>query len=463
MKKSLTLFILIFVAVSYKAQEFKQDSLQMRAIYDEILVNGEAYENLRYLCKNIGNRLSGSANAQKAVDWSYQLMKLYGFDKVWLQEIMVPNWKRGGTELCFVKDDEGNKIKLNITALGSSIGTDGILEANVIEVNSIEDLRSRDNKDIEGKIVFISQAFDQRYISTGQAYGACGSIRYNGAAEASYKGAVAVINRSLSSIDDDFAHTGAMGYRDSIPKIPAVAISVEGSNFLSKFIKEGNDQLTLELDCEMHDDTISYNVIADITGSEFPEKVMVVGGHLDSWDIGEGAHDDGAGVVQSLEVLRAFKALEIKPRHTLRCVFYMNEENGVRGGKAYAEWAKNNDDETAWVAMESDIGGFTPRGFSIKADDIYFKAISKWTDLFKPYYSDLLIKGWGGVDIGKLEDQGTVLIGYLPDTQRYFDIHHSENDVFERVNKRELQLGAAAMTSLLYLIDRHGLPEKIKD
>ena len=141
----------------------------------------------------------------------------------------------------------------------------------------------------------------------------------------------------------------------------------------------------------------------------------------------------------------------------------MNEENGVRGGKAYAEWAKNNDDETAWVAMESDIGGFTPRGFSIKADDIYFKAISKWTDLFKPYYSDLLIKGWGGVDIGKLEDQGTVLIGYLPDTQRYFDIHHSENDVFERVNKRELQLGAAAMTSLLYLIDRHGLPEKIKD
>ncbi len=463
MRKLLLLFLFISVTLITKAQEINKDSLQMRAIYDEVLVNGEAYENLRYLCKNIGNRLSGSANAQKAVDWSYHLMKTYDFDKVWLQEVMVPNWKRGNTELCFVKDAVGNDIKLSITALGSSIATDGVLSAKVIEVKSIEDLRSRDNKEIEGKIVFISQAFDQRFISTGQAYGTCGSIRYHGAAEAAYKGAVAVINRSLSSIDDDFAHTGAMGYRDSIPKIPAVAISVEGSNFLSQYIKEGNDQMTLELDCEMHEDTISYNVIADITGSEFPEKVMVVGGHLDSWDIGEGAHDDGAGVVQSLEVLRVFKALDIKPRHTLRCVFYMNEENGVRGGKAYAAWAKSNEDEIPWVAMESDIGGFTPRGFSIKADDIYYDAISEWTELFEPYYANLLIKGWGGVDIGKLEDQGTVLIGYLPDTQRYFDLHHSDNDVFETVNKRELQLGAAAMTSLLYLIDSHGLPSIIKD
>lgn len=463
MKKHLLLFFVVITTLITNAQDNKKDSLQMRAIYDEVLINGEAYENLRYLCKNIGNRLSGSANAQKAVDWSYQLMKLYDFDKVWLQEVMVPNWKRGDTELCYIKDAVGNNVKLSITALGGSIATDGILEAQVIEVKSIEDLRSRDNKEIEGKIVFISQAFDQRMISTGQAYGACGAIRYHGAAEASYKGAVGVINRSLSSIDDDFAHTGAMKYRDSIPAIPAVAISVEGAKFLSEYIENGNDQMSLELNCETHEDTLSYNVIADITGSEFPKKVMLVGGHLDSWDIGEGAHDDGAGVVQALEVLRVFKALDIKPRHTLRCVFYMNEENGMRGSIAYAKWTKENKEEIPWVAMESDIGGFTPRGFSIKADDIYYQAISEWSDLFKPYYSDLLIKGWGGPDIGRLEDQGTVLIGYLPDIQRYFDIHHSDNDVFETVNKRELQLGAASMTSLLYLIDSHGLPSAIKD
>lgn len=463
MRFNIVVILFFFLSLSSLAQDHKTDSLTMRAIYDEVLVNGEAYENLRYLCKDIGNRLSGSKNAQKAVDWSFELMKSYKFDKVWLQEVMVPNWKRGNIEECFIEDEDGNKTQLSITALGGTIGTDGILEASVIEVNSLEDLQSRDRKEIEGKIVFISHAFDQRLISTGQAYGVCGSIRYHGAAEASYKGAVGVIVRSLSSIDDDFAHTGSMSYRDSIPKIPAVAVSVEGSNYLSKLLMERDQVMSLELNCETHADTISYNVIADITGSEHPEKVMVVGGHLDSWDIGEGAHDDGAGIVQSLEVLRVFKALDIKPKHTLRCVFYMNEENGTRGARKYAAWAKENEDEIPWVAIESDIGGFTPRGFSIKADDIYYEAILEWMDLFRPYYSNLLVKGWGGVDIGKLEDQGTVLIGYLPDTQRYFDLHHSGNDVFENVNKRELQLGAAAMTSLLYLIDTHGLPELIKD
>jgi len=463
MKRQFLFGLLILTSITSFAQSEKEDSLQMRAIYDEVLLRGEAYSNLHYLCKNIGNRVSGSANAQKAVDWSFELMENYQFDKVWLQEIMVPNWKRGSIENCFIQDADGNDIELSITALGGSIGSNGVLTAEVIEVNSLEDLNSRDNKEIEGKIVFINQAFDQRFIRTGSAYGACGGIRWNGAAEAANKGAIAVINRSLSSKDDDFPHTGSMGYRDSIPKIPAMAISTEGSNFLSQFILDGNTKMSLELNCEMHPDTISYNVIAEITGSKYPEKVMVVGGHLDSWDIGEGAHDDGAGVVQSLEVLRVFKALNIQPEHTLRCVFYMNEENGTRGATAYANWAKLNEDEIPWVAMESDGGGFTPRGFSVQADDIYFEAISEWRGLFSTYSANRLRKGHGGTDIGKLEDQGTILIGFEGDSQRYFDLHHSANDVFENVNKRELHLGAATMASLLYLIDTHGLPEKIKD
>jgi hypothetical protein len=460
------MLIFFFPAKSFAFHEGlvnKNDSLVIREIYDEALVQGEAYQNLHYLCKNIGNRVSGSANAQKAVEWSFDLMEAYQFDTVWLQEIMVPNWKRGNIEKCYLQDPEGHEIKFSITALGGSIGSDGVLTAEVIEVNSLEDLRSRDNKEIEGKIVFINQAFDQRYIRTGSAYSACGGIRWDGAPEAAKKGAVAVINRSLSSKDDDFPHTGSVSYQDSIPKIPAIAISTEGSNYLSQLVLDGNTKMSLELNCKMHPDTISYNVIAEIKGSEYPEKVMVVGGHLDSWDIGEGAHDDGAGVVQSLEVLRIFKALNIQPKHTLRCVFYMNEENGTRGAKAYANWAKLNNDEIPWVAMESDGGGFTPRGFSFQADDIYIEAISAWSDLFIPYYANSFRKGYGGTDIGKLEDQGTVLIGYEGDSQRYFDLHHSANDIFENVNKRELQLGAATMASLLYLIDTHGLPEKMKD
>lgn len=454
-------FVLLFSNGSI-ATDHDADSVQIRQIYDEVLLNGEAYENLRYLCKNIGNRLSGSVNAQKAVDWGYDLMQSYGFDKVWLQEVKVPHWERGNKEDCFIIRDDGHTKELSITALGGSVGTGGLLEAEVVEVSSLEDLKSRDRKEIEGRIVFINQALDQRFIHTGYAYGACGGIRVHGAVEAALKGGVAVINRSLSSIDDDFPHTGTLAYRDSVTKIPGVAISVEDAQILHERIASDKVVLGLELKCETFEDVTSYNVIAEIEGSEYPEKVMVVGGHLDSWDLGEGAHDDGAGVVQSLEVLRIFRELNIKPKHTLRCVFFMNEENGTRGARAYAAWAKSNEDEVPWVALESDMGGFSPRGFTVASGAIYVDAMREWNDLFKPYFADFMEPGYGGADINKLEDQGTILIGYVPDPQRYFDIHHSANDVFENVNKRELHLGAAAMASLLYLIDRHGLPEEIK-
>ena len=462
MQRIILLSFITLLTLGTTAQDFKADSIQLRAIYTTALENGEAYENLRFLCKGIGPRLSGSENAQKAVDWSYQKMKSYGFDKVWLQEVMVTHWERGATEDCSVIIGNDEEIDLSITALGGSVGTTGELKAQVIEVASLDDLKSRSEEEIKGKIVFINQPMDQSFIETFHAYGACAGIRVWGASEAAKKGAVAVLNRSLSTNDDDHPHTGVMAYKDSIPQIPAAAISVYSAEVLHQSIINKQDVVSLELSCQSFPDAKSYNVIAEIKGSEKPDEVIVVGGHLDSWDIGEGAHDDGAGVMQSLEVLKLFKELNIKPKRTIRCVLFMNEENGNKGGKGYAKAAIESG-EIHFMAMESDRGGFTPRGFSIDGSKEQVKAIQEFAPLFEPYFSDLIVPGYGGVDISPLKPAGTVLIGLVPDSQRYFDVHHSANDVFESVNKRELHLGAAGMASLIYLIDKYGLPMAIKD
>jgi Zn-dependent M28 family amino/carboxypeptidase len=203
----------------------------------------------------------------------------------------------------------------------------------------------------------------------------------------------------------------------------------------------------------------SYNVVAEVKGSEFPEEIIVVGGHLDSWDVGGGAHDDGSGCVQSMQVLELFKKLNYRPKRTLRIVMFMNEENGLSGGTTYAALAKANG-ENHLAALESDRGGFTPRGFSCTADESVFtdrfKALKAFSDVLEPYGLHIN-NGGGGADIGPLKDQGTLLIGLVPDSQRYFDFHHTEADVIEAVNERELKMGAAAMASLVYMIDKYGL------
>jgi carboxypeptidase Q len=461
MQKLIWLLFCLLWHLNVLSQTHTEDSLRLRAIYSEALINGHAYDNLRYLCKDIGPRLSGSQNANKAISWSFELLKSYGFDNVWLQEIQVPHWERGTVEKCEVISSERTPIPLAITSLGGSIGTQGVLRAPVIEFSSLDELKAADPATVKGHIVFINQPMNQSYIQTFKAYGSCASIRVHGAAEAAEKGAIAVLNRSLATNHDDHPHTGVMVYRDTIPKIPAAAIGITSANLLHELIENQNVNLSIEMNCYSKPDTTSFNVIAEITGSEKPNEYMVVGGHLDSWDIGEGAHDDGAGVVQSIEVIRLFKELNIRPKRTLRCILYMNEENGNRGGKGYAKRAID-ENERHFLAMESDRGGFTPRGFTIDGTKEQQEAIQAFAPLFEPYYSNLLIKGYGGVNINPLRPTGPVLIGLLPDSQRYFDLHHSENDVFEEVNRRELLLGAAGMASLIYLIDKYGLPKEVK-
>lgn len=452
------IFALMTVSASLLAQN--GDSIQIRKIYNEALANGHAYKNLEYLCKKIGPRLSGSQNAQKAVEWSRKLMEDYGFDKVYLQELTVPHWERGTKETAFIIEGK-TRIPVRIAALGGSIASpENGITAAVIEVKNFEELRSMGDN-VRGKIVFFNRPFDASLFDTFQAYSGAVNQRSQGAIEAARLGAVGVIVRSMTNIIDDNPHTGGMRYQEGVEKIPAAAISTKAAELLSQKLKLRKlpiIQFYFKQSCRTLPDVISYNVVGEIRGSEKPENIITVGAHLDSWDLAEGAHDDGTGVTQSIEVLRMFKALNIKPKNTVRAVMFMNEENGLRGGLKYAELAKQNN-ENHIAALESDEGGFTPRGFTIEDSPAAMAHLAKWRSLLEPYQVTELIAGGGGADIGPLKSAvpGIVLIGYKPDSQRYFDIHHASSDVFENVNKRELELGAASMAALIYLIDKYGL------
>lgn len=454
-----TLVLTFFISSASIAQQAQQDSVMLRKLYTTALTDGKAYEWLDYLSNEIGGRLSGSYEAELAVKYTEAELNALGLDKVWLQPVMVPKWTRGFKEYAYIESPTGEKTITNICALGGSVATPNLgIKAEVVEVNGLEDLAKLGKNKVEGKIVFFNRPMQPELIQTFEAYGGCVDQRYAGAAEAAKFGAVAVIVRSLSLRMDDFPHTGAMSYGDTPEnqRIPAAAISTNGAEYLSSLLKlQPNLKFYFKQNCKTFDDVQSYNVIGEITGSTKPNEFMVVGGHLDSWDLADGAHDDGAGCVQSMEVLRLFKKIGYKPKHTIRVVLFMNEENGLRGGKKYAEEAKRKN-ETHRFALESDAGGFTPRGFSFETNEANFGKVKQWEPLFKPYLIHYFEKGHGGADIGPLKGNIDVLAGLRPDSQRYFDYHHAPNDTFDAVNKRELELGAATMASLVYLFDTHG-------
>ncbi len=454
MKKTLTIALALLASVAHAQNT---DSVMIRKIYGEALGKGKSYEWLRYLTKQIGPRLSGSDGAQKAVDWTKQVMEGQGFDRVFLQDVMVPHWVRGAKEEAFIRNGK-QKTTVPIAALGGSVATGpkGV-EAGVIEVKNFPELRALGTDKVRGKIVFFNRPMDPTKINTFEAYGGAVDQRANGATEAAKLGAVGAIVRSMTNVHDDQPHTGGMRYGTGVPLIPTAAISTNGADLLSKSL-QGNPDLTFyfKQNCETLPDAKSYNVVGEIRGTEKPDQIIVVGGHLDSWDLSEGAHDDGAGCVQSIEVLRIIKALGIRPKRTIRAVMFMNEENGLRGGVKYADLAKQNG-ETHIAAVESDNGGFTPRGFGIVGTPEQRAKVTPWKPLLAPYGLTDIGPGSGGADIGPLAQLGTVLFGFKPDSQRYFDYHHTPVDRFEAVSQRELELGAASMTALVYLLDKYGL------
>jgi hypothetical protein len=430
---------------------------RIKTLYDTELSSGHTYDNLRYLCKEIGNRLSGSPGAAASVEWTKQLMESYGFDTVYLQPVMVPHWERGGADVVrVVNSKKYGTVELVALALGNTTGTGpkGLL-GNVVEVKSIAELKKLGTQ-VKGKIVFFNGPMDPTKIDAFDAYSGAVSQRSSGAGEASQLGAIGAIVRSMNNRVDGYAHTGNQRYAPNAPAIPALAISTQDAERLSGMLADQSDlQLYLESHGEMKTEKLSYNVIGELRGTEKPEEIIAVGGHLDSWDVGEGAHDDGAGCMQGIEVLRLYKQLGWKPKRTLRAVMWMNEENGLRGGQEYARVAKERGEKHI-AAIESDSGGFLPIGFSSTGTAEQRAKITSWAELLRPYQLWNLQKAGGGADIGPLRDQGTLLIGLLPDSQKYFIYHHTEADVFEAVDRRELELGAAAMAALVYLLDQEG-------
>ncbi len=447
--------IFLFLLLSYSVSA-QNDSTFIRSVYNTALSDGEAYEDLRSLCKDIGARITGSAEAEMAVLWGKSKMEEYGFDKVYLQEIQVPHWERGTKEAGWIKTNKGEIIKVHLLALGGSIGTNGTMEADIIEFKSLEDLKKANSKQVEGKIVFINQPMDEQQINTFRAYGGCYAIRGFGAVEASKLGAKAVLIRSLGLPIDEHPHTGSMHYVDTVERIPAAALSTLDAEKLSEILTNGSAKFVLEMDCRAYTDATSYNVIGEMTGTESPEEIITFGGHLDSWDTGEGAHDDGAGIVHCLEALRILKTLNYRPKHTLRLVFFMNEENGNRGGQSYAKIVSDLGEKQI-AAVESDRGGFAPRGFHCDGEENYVQLLETFEEDLTHYDLHVFEKGYGGVDISPLKKYypEIPLFGFVPDSQRYFDFHHAPSDVFENVNKRELELGAAAIASLLFLLDKN--------
>jgi len=436
------------------------DEAIIKTIYKQSLTNGQSYNWLNHLSNQIGSRLSGSLGAERAVNYTKQELEKLGLDKVWLQPVMVPKWVRGSKEYAFIETKPGKTTNVNICALGGSIATPALgLKAEVVEVENFEELAVLGSEQIKGKIVFFNRPMQADLINTYEAYGGCVNQRYKGAAEAVKYGAIAVIVRSMNLRLDDFPHTGSMTY-NNLPvdkRIPSAAISTNDAELLSAMLKlDKSIKFYFKQTCKQLKDVKSYNVVGEIRGSEFPNEYMVVGGHLDSWDLGDGSHDDGAGVVQSMDVLRLLKESGITPKRSIRVVLFMNEENGLRGGNKYAELVKQKGEDHIF-ALESDSGGFTPRGFSFDCSDAAFNQVLSWKPLFKPFLIHYFEKGGSGADVSPLKTESNVLAGLRPDSQRYFDHHHASNDTFDAINKRELELGAATMATLVYLFDKYGV------
>lgn len=454
--KKFTLLLLFLSSIAFSQSS---DEQMLKSIYKSALTENHCYSWLDDLSNKIGSRLSGSKGAERAVLYTKEQMEKLGLDKVYLQEVMVPKWVRGEKEVAYLELGK-QKITFPICALGMSVATpkNGI-SAPIIEVKSLDELKELGADKIKGKIIFFNRPMNPEFIETFRAYGGCVDQRSSGAREAGKLGALAVIVRSMNLRLDDLPHTGSTNYGD-VPKenrIPAAAISTNGAEKLSKMLKDNPSlKFYFKQSCQIYDDVLSYNVIGEITGSEHPDRIMIIGGHLDSWDLGDGSQDDGAGCVQSMGVLELFKKLNYKPKNTIRAVLFMNEENGVKGGAKYAQEAEKNK-ENHIFAIESDSGGFSPRGFSIESDDANFDKIASWKALFEPYLIHVFDKGHSGTDIGPLKSDKMVKVGLRPDSQRYFDYHHAANDTFDSVNKRELELGTAAMASLMYLFDQYGL------
>lgn len=464
MKFVLVILMLVSMAAPASAQAPETAPRPYEEIAKKITATGlktcQGHVILTDLCTNVGHRLSGSPGAEKAVAWAESTMKALGFDNVRREPCMVTHWERGPVEkgaILLPGDPKGEAIR--ICALGGSVGTSAEgLTAEVLEVKSLDELKKAGDK-AKGKIIFFNRGFDRSLYHPD--YGGSNWQRVTGAIEAAKVGGIGALVRSMTSQLNDIPHTGMMIYDPNVTKVPAAAVSTKGAERLASLLKTNPGlKVKLELSSKIFPDVESSNVLGEIRGSEKPEEVIVIGGHLDSWDKGQGAHDDGSGCVHAIEAIRLLKELGIRPKRTIRAVMFMNEENGLGGGRAYA--AVDRPGERHIAAIESDNGGFAPRGFGIGGGPEVYGKLAKFGYLLEPIGADKLHQGGGGADIGPLAAKRVPLMGLNVEVQRYFDYHHTEIDTIDAVNERELELGAISMAILSYVIAEEGLPTPAK-
>jgi hypothetical protein len=412
-----------------------------------ILASPVAYELLRELTKDIGPRLSGSVAEERAVAWSEQKLKSFNLTNVFLAPVQVPHWERGAHESAFFESN-GQRTELAVAALGRSAGASG-LSARVIEVQSLDELR-RLGEGARGNIIFFNRPMDPTLPDTFDAYAGAVDQRSRGPALAASLGAVAALVRSMTlQPDSDYPHAGATSFRGITP-IPAAALSTHAANVLSAALKTQPDlRVTLDLSARNYPDKTSYNVIGEIRGHEKPDEIVLVGGHMDSWDLGEGAHDDGAGIVQSMDVCRAIAELSLKPKRTIRCVMFAAEELGGIGGGAYAEMARQRG-ERHIMAIESDRGGFAPKSISIDGTDADVALANSWSGDFQDLGMTDFYQGGAGTDVEPLRGLGAITMELIPDSTHYFDYHHAATDRFEAVDRMDLAKGSAALAAIVW-------------
>lgn len=414
----------------------------------ESLLHGRAFERLTHLCDRIGPRLAGSKALDDAVHWAADVMKQDGFENVRLEKVMVPHWVRGHTRAALI---EPREQALDVLALGGSPGTpEGGITAEVMVVKSFEELTER-AAEAAGKFVLFNDPMvpqDEMF----RAYGPAVRYRSRGASEASKRRAVGALVRSVTTVSLNTPHTGATGFDAGVRPIPAVAVTTETADLLERLVRSGQSvQLHLDLGCQTLPDVESANVVGEIVGRETPEEIVLLGAHIDSWDVGTGAHDDGAGTAVVLEAARLLRRLDLRAKRTIRVVLFTNEENGLRGARGYRE-QHVEELERHTAAFEVDSGGFRPKGFRITAAPQAVETLRGLCAVLEGIDAHRVDTGGGGADIGVLRDAGVPLISLWPDSTHYFDLHHTRADTLDKVNPRELRLQAACLASIAYAV-----------
>ena len=432
-----------------------------RKIMEAALAGNDAYSKMEELCDGIGHRLSGSEELEQAVAWAVQSMKDDGQENVHPERVMVPKWVRGEEWIRMTTPRQHN---LAMLGLGNSIGTPpNGLSAQVVCVEDEKALEAVADQ-VRGKIVLFNNPMPAYSVENGSHYGTAVRFRGKGPSMVAEKGGVACLVRSVTAHSLRSPHTGATGDKPGVPTVPAAAISTEDADMIQRLIARGREVVVhLKMDAHMEGDAPSANVIGELRGRERPDEVVVIGGHIDSWDVGQGAHDDGAGCVMAMEAINVLRKLNMRPRRTIRVVLWTNEENGLRGGRQYAE---DHADELSKhvAAIESDSGAFAPRGFSVQCQDADKQALAaaQMKDilrLLQPMGATRVDQGWSGADISPMKHAGFVLMGLRVEGSKYFNYHHSRADTLDKVDPNELSACVAAMAVVSYILA--DMPERL--